>query len=66
MQSGRNFLKEKVYRRVQDQSTEQGLMNRIISWEKLSIEEIRKSISAWKRLRLVVEEDGGHIEHRLK
>ena len=39
----------------------------IILWEEISIEEIRKSISAWKkRLRLVVEENGDHIEHRLK
>ena len=31
------------------------------------MEEIRKSISAWKkRLCLVVEDDRGHIEHRLK
>ena len=43
-------------------------MNRIItSWEEILIEEIRKSISALKkRLRLVVEEYGGHIQHRLK
>ena len=46
--------------------TEQALVNSImISWEEISIEQIRKSISAWK-LCLVVEEDGGHIEHRLK
>ena len=29
--------------------------------------EIRENISAWKkRLRLVVDENGDHIEHRLK
>ena len=63
-----DFLKEKVYRGVQDKLSEQALMNRIIiSWEEISIEEIRKSISAGKkRLRLVVEEHGSHIEHRLK
>ena len=61
-------FKEKVCRGVQNGFTEQALMNRMItSWEEISIEEIRKSISAWKkRLRLVVEEDGGDIEHRLK
>ena len=61
-------LKEKVYRGVQDKFTEQALMNRIItSWEEISIEEICKSISALKkRLHLVTEEDGDHIEHRLK
>ena len=39
----------------------------IISREEISIEEIRKSISAWKkRLRIVVNEDKSHTEHRLK
>ena len=42
-----DFLKEKIYREVEDKLTEQALMNRIIiSWEKISIEEIRNSISA--------------------
>ena len=61
-------LKEKAYRGEQDKLTEQALMNRMImSWEEMLIEEIRNRISAWKkRLRLVVEEDRGHIEHRLK
>ena len=37
--------KEKVCRGVQDKLTEQALMNRmIISWEEISMEEIRKSI----------------------
>ena len=60
--------KEKVYRGVQDKLMEQALMNKIItSWEEISIEKIRKSISAWKkRLCLIVDGDGGHIEHRLK
>ena len=40
---------------------------RTIPLEDISIGKIRKSISARKeRLRLVVEEDGGHTEHRLK
>ena len=61
-------LKEKVYRGMPDKLTKQALMNRVIvSWEEISIEEIRKNISAWKkRLCLVVEEDGGHFEHTLK
>ena len=60
--------KEKVYRGVQDKLTEQALVSwMIISLEEISIEEIRKSISAWKKtLRLVVEEDRGHIEPRLE
>ena len=61
-------LKEKVYRGVDDKLTKQALMNRIIiSWEEILVEEIRESISAGKkRLCLIVEEEGGHIEHRLK
>ena len=61
-------LNEKVYRGGQNKLTKQEIMNRtIISREEISIEKIRQSISAWKkRLRLVVEEDGGHNEHRLK
>ena len=53
---------------MQYKLTEQTIINRIIiSWEEISIEEIHKSISAGKkRIRLVVEEDGGHIEHRWK
>ena len=40
-------LKEKVYPRKQYKLTEQALINRIIiRWEEISIEEIRKSISA--------------------
>ena len=38
-----------------------------LSWEEISVEGIRLNISAWKKhLRLVVDEDGDHIEHRLK
>ena len=62
-------LKEKVYRGMRDKLTEQASKDKIISlsWEEISVGEIRKNISAWKkRLRLVVDEDGDHIEHRLK
>lgn len=61
-------LKEKVYQGQREKLTEEQLKARILaSWEQIPLEEIRKSISAWKkRLRLVAEEDGGHIEHRLK
>ena len=53
---------------MQDKLIKQALLNRIILWwEEISIEEICKSISAWKKQRcLGVEEDEGHIEHRLK
>ena len=38
-----------------------------MSWEQISVEEILKSISGWKKwLCLETEEDRGHIEHRLK
>ena len=47
---------------------EQALMKKIkMPWEVLSTGEIRKKISFWKkRVCLVVEEDGGHMEHTLK
>ena len=61
-------LKNKVYREVRDKLTERALMNKIkIPWEEISLKEVRKSIfSRKKHLRLVVEEGGGHIKHRLK
>ena len=50
------------------QNDQQALNNRInISWHQISVEEICKSISGWKKwLHLVMEEDRGHMEHRLK
>ena len=34
------------------------------AWTKITIEEIRKAIRSWKRrLRAVVNEDGGPIDH---
>ena len=61
-------LKEKVYQGVRDKLTKQALNDRItMSWEQISVAEICKSISGWKKwLRLVMEEDRGHIGHRLK
>ena len=58
----------KVYEGLREKLTEQALNDRVtMSWKKISIEEIRKSISVWKkRLRIVKEEDGSHIDHRLK
>ena len=54
----------KVYLGVQDKSTEQALMNRmIISWEEIIC---KCNFARKKRLCLVLEEDGGHTEHRLK
>ena len=63
----RDSLKAEVYREVQNKLTKQASIYRIIlPWEKMSIQKRRKRISAWKkRLRLFVEKDGGHIEHRL-
>ena len=61
-------LKENVYQGGRDKLIKQALNDRIImSREEISVEEIRKSISAWKKwLRLVLEGDRSHIEHRLK
>ena len=34
------------------------------AWRDITKEEIQNSIGCWKkRLRLIVQEDGGHIEH---
>ena len=35
-----------------------------MSWEEISVEEIRKCISVWKKW--LREEDRGHTEHGLK
>ena len=53
---------------MRDKLTEQALKDKIfLSYEEISVGEIRKNIFAWKkRLCLVVDEDGDHIEHRLK
>ena len=61
-------LNEKVNRGVQDKLTEQAVINRIMmSSEEISVEEMCKIISGWKKqLCLVVEENGDHIEHRLE
>ena len=41
---------EKVNQGVRDKSTKQALNDRIImSWEEISVEEICKSISVWKK-----------------
>ena len=61
-------LWEKVYQGVRDKLTKQALNDRIImSVEQISVAGICKSISVWKKwLGLVMEEDRGYIEHRLK
>lgn len=61
-------LKEKVYRGKRDKFDQEQLKNRIVdAWSEITLEEIRSSIKVWKkRLRFVAEEEGGHIEHKLK
>ena len=46
---------------------EQELNDAIVqSWERITLEQIRSCLSSWKkRLRLVCQADGGHIEHLL-
>ena len=53
---------------MRDKLAKQALNDKIIrSWEDISVVEICKSISAWKKwFRLVMEEDRGPIEHKLK
>ena len=61
-------LSEKVYAGRTEKFTEQELKDRIEQmWGEITVGEIRKSISSWKkRLRLVHSEDGGHIDHLVK
>ena len=58
-------LKEKVYRGQRKKFPEPELKRKILeSWQEISIEEIRKSISIWKkRLRTVCEQHGNPIDH---
>ena len=62
-----NSLSEKVYKGKVEKFTEDELKRKIRSaWKKISLSEIRNSISSWKkRLRTVVEQDGGPIDHLL-
>lgn len=61
-------LSEKVYAGRTEKFTEQELKDRIKEkWDEITVAEIRKSITSWKkRLRLVNSEDGGHIDHLLE
>ena len=61
----REWLQNQVYGGRREKFKEPELRNKILeSWEKLEVEYIRKCIRSWKpRLRAVVEEGGGHIDH---
>ena len=63
-----DFLNQIAYWKLREKLIKQTLKDRIITlWEKISIEEIRKSVSVWKKpLCIVVNEDTSHIKHRLK
>ena len=58
-------LSQKVYAGKQDTFTENELKKQIRKcWKDITLEEIQKTISVWKkRLRTVVAENGGHIDH---
>ena len=58
-------LKEKVYRGQRQKFSEPQLKRKILEcWQEISIEEIRKSISIWKKcLRTVCEQHGNPIDH---
>ena len=60
-------LSEKVYSGRTKKFTEEELKARILEkWEEISFESVRKSLlSCKKRLWLVDEQDGGHIDHFL-
>ena len=61
-------LSEKVYSGRTEKFTEDELKAKILEkWEEISLESVRKTISSFKkRLRLVDDQDGGHIDHLLK
>ena len=59
-------LSQKVYAGKQDKFTENELKKTQIRnfWKDITLGEIQKTISVWKkRLRTVVAENGGHIDH---
>ena len=58
-------LSQKVYAGKQDKYTENELKKHIRKcWKDITLGEIKKTISVWKkRLRTVVAENGGHIDH---
>ena len=57
-------LSELVYAGRWHKFTEPELKQKILeAWQEISLTEIRGCISCWeKRLKLVIEQDGGHIE----
>ena len=61
-------LSQKVYAGKQDKFTENELKKQIQKcWKDITLGEIQKTISVWKkRMRTVVAENGGPIDHRLK
>ena len=58
-------LSQKVYAGKQNKFTENELKKQIRKcWKDITLREIQKTISVWnKRLRTVVAENGGHIDH---
>ena len=60
----RDMLSERVYTGLRHKFTEPELKQKILeAWQEISLTEIRASISCWKkRLNLVIEQDGDHID----
>ena len=59
-----DMLSERVYAGQRHKFTEPELKQKILeTWQEISLSEIWASISCWKkRLKLVIEHDGGHVE----
>ena len=59
-----DMLSERVYAGQRHKFTEPELKQKILeAWQEISLTEIRGCISCWeKRLKLAIEQDGGHIE----
>lgn len=62
-----NILAEKVYAKRNEKFSEDDLIARIKeAWDEIDLQQIRNSISSWKkRLRLIIKQNGGHIDHLL-
>ena len=61
------ILKQKIYSGRKEKFTEPELRTEILkAWEEMDQQTIQKCISKWKnRLRMVIDQDGGPIEHLL-
>ena len=62
------ILKQNVYKGQREKFNERDLKEKVQKvWDAMDLNSIRESIKSWKkRLRLVINENGGPIDHKLK